>query len=227
MNSVILLAIKSLNKAKIFKIKSSIYILGNFLDKKISEDKRMQKMSDINTKGEFTTRLRSETFLRVADNSIMGVLIIQRGFLKYFNKRFTEIFGYTKDDILKWKKREFYKIVYPDDLPYLVKNFKIEDDKKTVSVRFKGVRKDKIIIPIENHICNIEYNNKSAYLSSYIHLREPIDEIYSPKSIRIKEEKKIALDYHPNMVKILEDNNIEFTIIKHCSYREEKQSYFP
>ena len=65
-------------------------------------------MSDIDTKGVFTTKLKDETFLRFVDNSNMGVLIIQRGFLKYFNMRFTEVFGYTKDDILKLKKREFY-----------------------------------------------------------------------------------------------------------------------
>ena len=179
-------------------------------------------MSEAKSNEEFTIKLKNETFLRFADNSKMGVLIIQRGFLKYFNEKFIEIFGYTNEDILKWKKREFYKIVHLDDLPYLVKNFKIEDDKKTVSVRFRGVKKDKSVIPIENYICHIKYNNKTAYLSSYIQLKEPIDEVYIPKIIKTKEEKKIALDYQPNIIKLLEDNNIEFEIIKHCSYREEK-----
>lgn len=183
-------------------------------------------MSKVEINEEFTTKLKNETFLRFVDNSKMGILIIQRGFLKYFNEKFIEIFGYTNEDILKWKKREFYKIVHLDDLPYLVKNFKIEDDKKTVSVRFRGVKKDKSIIPIENYICHIEYNNKIAYLSSYIQLKEPIDEVYIPKIIKIKEEKKIALDYHPNVVKLLEENNIDFEIIKHCSYREEKKKKF-
>ena len=47
----------------------------------------MQKISDINTKREFTTKLRDETFLRVVDNSQMGILIIQRDFLKYYNEK--------------------------------------------------------------------------------------------------------------------------------------------
>lgn len=179
-------------------------------------------MSEVKKNQEFSTKLKNETFLRFVDNSKMGVLIIQRGFLKYFNEKFIEIFGYTKEDIVNWKKREFYKIVHRADVPNLVNNFKIEDDKKTVSVRFRGVKKDKNIIPIENYICHIKYNNKTAYLSSYIQLKEPIDEVYIPKIIKTKEEKKIALDYHPNVVKLLEDNNIEFEIIKHCSYREEK-----
>ncbi|MFX1340634.1 MAG: PAS domain-containing protein, partial [Promethearchaeota archaeon] len=165
-------------------------------------------MSVIEPNEEFTTKFKNETFLRFADNSMMGVLIIQRGFLQYFNTKFTEIFGYTREDILTWKKREFYKIVHPDDLPLLVNNFKIEDDKKTISVRFRGVRKDNSIIPIENYNCQIKFNNKFAVLSSYIQLDEPTDEIYIPRIIKIKEEKKITLDYHPNIIKLLEKNNL-------------------
>jgi len=178
-------------------------------------------MSKVDNNKVFSTKLKNETFLRFADNSKMGVLIIQRGFLKYFNKQFTEIFGYTKNDLLNWNKREFYKIVHPDDLPNLVKNFKIEDDRKTVTVQFKGVKKDKSVIPIENYICHIEFNNITAYLSSYIQLEKPKDEMYIPKLIKIKEEKKIALNYHPTVIKFLEDNNINYEIIKHSSYREE------
>ena len=178
-------------------------------------------MSNVKKSEVFSTKLRNETFLRFADNSRMGVLLIQKGFLQYFNPQFIEIFGYPKEDIVKWQKREFYKIVHPDDLPNLIKNFKIQDDKKTIIVQFRGVRKDNHIINIENYICQIKYNNKFAVLSSYIQLKKPIDDMYIPKIIKTKEEKKIILDYHPDIVKLLEENNIDFENIKHCSYREE------
>ena len=178
-------------------------------------------MSEVKNDEVFSTKLKSETFLRFADNSKMGVLIIQRGFLKYFNKQFAEIFGYTENDILNWKKREFYKIVHPSDLPNLVKNFKIEDDKKTITIRFRGVRKDKSIINIENYNCQIKYNNMFAVLSSYIQLERPIDEFDIPKIIKTKEEKKIVATYHPDIANLLEDNSIDYEIIKHSSYREE------
>ena len=169
----------------------------------------------------FTTKLRNETFLHFAENSTMGILIIQRGYLQYFNKKFTEIFGYSQEDILDWKKREFYKIVHPEDLPFLIDNFKIEADKKTVSVRFRGVRKDNHVIEIENYTCHIKYNNKTAYMSSYIPLEESLDEIHVPKLVKTKEEKLIVLKSIPNVVKYLEANKIKFEIINHSSYREE------
>lgn len=176
-------------------------------------------MSDIDMGGEFATRLKNESFLRFVDNSRMGVLIIQRGYLKYFNKQFMEIFGYTSAEILKWKKREFYKMVHPEDLSNLVKYFRIQADKKTVTVRFRGVRKDGEIIPIENYICHIYYDNKTAYLSSYIQLENPIEERYLPNSINIKEKRKILLDYDPNIIRFLEDNNLKFEIVRQWLYQ--------
>lgn len=178
-------------------------------------------MSKVKTNEEYTTKLKDEQFLRFAENSKLGILIIQRGYLQYFNQKFIEIFGYNEREILNWKKREFYKIVHPEDLPHLIRKFKVEDDKKTVSVQFRGVRKDKEIIDIENYICHIYYNNKTAYLSSYISLEETFNKLYIPKLIKTKTERIILLKYHPNIVKLLEDNNLNFEIIKHFSYREE------
>ncbi len=178
-------------------------------------------MSKAEINEEFTTKLRDETFLHFADKSTMGIVIIQRGHLKYFNERFSEIFGYTEEEISQWNKREFYKIVHPEDLSHLVKYFRVENDKKTVSLRFRGVRKDKKIVNVENYICYIKYNDKTAYLSSYIPLKEPNSKLYIPQTIKITKKKKIVSDYQPDIIKLLKDNKIKFDIYNVCSYREE------
>lgn len=178
-------------------------------------------MSKAKTNEEFATKLKDEQFLYIADNSCLGIILIHRGRLKYFNKRFVEIFGYHEDEILRWKKREFYRIVHPDDLSHLAHNFKVEDS-KTMSIRFRGVTKDKKVIKIENYLCVINYNNKKAFLSSYLPLEEPYEEeTYAPKIIRLKTLKRIVLDYHPKTIKILEDNDLNYNLYKRCSYREE------
>ena len=189
--------------------------------KKSLKNKRIKSMSKVENKEEFTTKLKDEQFLYFADNSSLGIALIQRGHLKYFNKRFAEVFGYNEHEILNWKKREFYKIVHPDDLPLLVKRFKVENDKKTVSVQFRGVKKDKKIIRIENYICHIYYNNKTAYLSSYIPLEKVYEKDYTPQTAKITTKKKIILDFHPNIIKLLKDNKVKFDIYNICSYREE------
>ena len=53
----------------------------------------------INNNGEFTTKLKDNQFLLFADNSTMEILIIQRGYLQYFNKKFQKMFGYSKEEI--------------------------------------------------------------------------------------------------------------------------------
>ncbi len=178
-------------------------------------------MSKVEINEEYPTKLRKDTFIHFADNSAMGIIIIQRGYLKYYNQKFAEIFGYSEEEISKWKKREFYKIIHPEDLSHLVEYFKVEDDKKTVSLQFRGISKDKKIINIENYICHIYYNNKTAYLSSYIPLEKVYEKDYTPQTAKITTKKKIILDFHPNIIKLLKDNKVKFDIYNICSYREE------
>ncbi|MHA1374450.1 MAG: PAS domain S-box protein [Promethearchaeota archaeon] len=174
-------------------------------------------MANVGIDKEFSTLLSNEQFLHFANNSRMGVVIIQRGYLKYYNQKFMEIFGYSKEEVANWKKREFYKIVHPEDLSYLVKYFKLEDDKKTLVVKFRGIRKDKRVIEIENYICNIKYNDMTAYLSSYVSLEGS----YLLKTAKLTTRKLLRLDYAPKTLKLLKENNISFTIIDNLSYREE------
>ena len=179
-------------------------------------------MSKVKTNEEFTTHLKDEQFLYFADNSNIGIVLIQRGYLKYFNKRFTEIFGYDEDEILRWKKREFYKIVHPDDLSNLVQNIEFEDN-KTVSIRFRGVRKDQQVIYLENYVCIINYSNKKAFLSSYSPLEEQYEEkeIYAPETLNFKIKKKIVLDYNPKTINTLKAQNVDYIIYNDFVYREE------
>ncbi len=179
-------------------------------------------MSKVGVNEEFTTKLKDEQFLYFAENSSLGITLIQRGYLKYFNKRFAEIFRYSEDEISRWRKREFYKIVLPEDLPKLLQNIKV-DGGNTVSIRFRGVTKENKVIKLENYVCVIKFNNKNAYLSSYVPLEEIQEEseAYYPKTVRIQINKRIVMDYNLDIVKLLRNNNIIFDIIEHYSYREE------
>ncbi|MFX0030692.1 MAG: PAS domain-containing protein [Candidatus Hermodarchaeota archaeon] len=177
-------------------------------------------MSDIDTERELKTRLTDSTFLRLTDNSQLGITIIRRGYLKYFNAKFEEIFGYTKEEIHNWKKFEFFKFIHPEDIPNLLKNIRIEDS-QNVTVQFRGVKKNGDIIPIENYIYRIKYNNKYAYFSTYVQLKKPLDEKVTSIVVETKKNQYILLDYNLDVVKILEDNNLKYKIIKQYSYREE------
>ena len=176
-------------------------------------------MSKAKINEEFTTKLRNETFLHFADNSNVGILIIQKGYLKYYNKRFQERFGYTQEEISQWKKREFFKLIHPEDLSQLMQKMKIKDD-KTISFKLRAITKEKKIINLEFYLCIIKYNNEKAYLLSHSPLIESFED-YIPKTIRLTYKKKVILDYTPEIIKIFEDNNLQFDIYKICFYKEE------
>jgi len=178
-------------------------------------------MSKMEVEGEITTKWKDDQFLYFAGNSSLGIVLIQGGHLIYFNKKFAEIFGYSEDEISKWKKREFYKIVHPEDLKELAQRF-VHEDQRTVSVRFRGIKKNGEVILIENYNSIVYYNGKKAVSSTYLELEEPFKKMmYQPTTVIMKESQKIVLDYHPETVKILEDNNLKFEIIEHLSYKEE------
>ncbi|MFW9785719.1 MAG: PAS domain-containing protein, partial [Candidatus Heimdallarchaeota archaeon] len=161
-------------------------------------------------------------FLYFAGNSSLGIVVFQKGHLIYFNKRFAEIFGYSEEEITKWKKREFYKIVHPEDLKELTQRF-IHEDERTVSVRFRGIKKNGEIILIENYNSVVYYNGKKAISSTYLELKELFMEMmYLQTTSIMKESQKIVLDYHPETIKVLENNNLKFNIIKHLSNKEER-----
>lgn len=176
--------------------------------------------TDLNEK--FTTKLKDEQFLYFADNSNLGILIIQKGYIKYLNKKFEETFGYTQEDVSQWKKREFFKIIHPEDLNQLLQNLIIED-KNTVSFQFRAITKEGKIIKVDTYLCIIKHNNERAYLLSYTPIKKSFDknEFYASKTIKIKTEKKIILNYLPDIINLLKEHNIKFNIINHCSYREE------
>lgn len=176
-------------------------------------------MSKARINEEFTTKLRNETFLHFADNSNVGILIIQKGYLKYFNKRFQERFGYTQEDISQWKKREFFKLIHPEDLSQLMQKMKIKDD-KTISFQLRAITKEKKIINLEFYLCIIKYNNERAYLLSHSPLKESFED-YTPKTVKLTYKKRVFLDYTPEVIKVLEDKNLKFDIYNICFYKEE------
>ncbi|MFW9969360.1 MAG: PAS domain-containing protein [Candidatus Odinarchaeota archaeon] len=177
-------------------------------------------MSKSKKNEDFSTELKNEVFTRLADNSQLGITIIRRGYVLYFNSQFTEIFGYTEQDIKKWKKFEYFKIIHSEDIPHLLQKIQIED-KQNAILQFRGVRKNRDIILVENYIYRIKYDNKYAYFSSYGQLEEVPEEIIIPTLVKTKEQRKIISDFNSNIINFLEENKINYKIIKLYSYREE------
>ncbi|MFX1522867.1 MAG: PAS domain S-box protein, partial [Promethearchaeota archaeon] len=61
-----------------------------------------------------------EKFRTMADQSFIGIIIIQDGIFKYLNDITLTINGFTKEEIKKWDPYEFSKIIHPDDKEFVM-----------------------------------------------------------------------------------------------------------
>jgi len=64
--------------------------------------------------------LRSEVtemnFKSIADQSLMGIAIIQDNLLKYVNQKLADLLEYSVQEMLNWGPEEFYKVIGPDSI---------------------------------------------------------------------------------------------------------------
>ena len=64
-----------------------------------------------------------DKFRTITEQSFMGIIIIQNGDIKYINEVLPTLMGYSRQEIIKWSSRDFFKIIHPEDLTIAMKKF--------------------------------------------------------------------------------------------------------
>ena len=62
-----------------------------------------------------------EIFRTIAEQSFMGIIIIQDDQIKYINDALLKMFEYSTQEIASWSKNDIIKLIHPEDLP-IVRN---------------------------------------------------------------------------------------------------------
>ncbi|KKM98825.1 hypothetical protein LCGC14_1154030 [marine sediment metagenome] len=65
-----------------------------------------------------------EKFRSITEQSLMGIIIIQNGKIKYVNEAFGIINEYSVQEMLDWPQNGFIKIVHPDDVEFVIEQAK-------------------------------------------------------------------------------------------------------
>ncbi|MBT4290657.1 MAG: PAS domain S-box protein [Deltaproteobacteria bacterium] len=142
--------------ANTFKMDGKEIIHGVFRD--ITEQKRAEN----------AFRESEEKFRSVAEQSIVGIYIIQGDVFKYVNPRFAEYFGYTVSECLD--NLRFEKLVHPDDLSTVEAQVekRLKREVKSVNYKFKGIKKNGEIINVEIFGSSISFNNRPAAIGTLL-----------------------------------------------------------
>ncbi|NHI93436.1 MAG: PAS domain S-box protein [Candidatus Lokiarchaeota archaeon] len=130
-----------------------------------------------------------ERFRSIAEQTMLGIAIIQDGSFKYINETLSNIFGYSSEEMLFWTLKEFFDVIHPDDRENALKvssNFSIKDQKDLLFNAFRVITKDDEIKWIESYLRTIEIESREATLITVFDVTE---KRLVEKRIRDNEEK--------------------------------------
>lgn len=129
-------------------------------------------------KAEQKLKESEEKFRNIAEQSLIGIGIIQDNEMKYVNKKFAVIFGYTVEEMLRWSPEEFMKTVHPEDREFVfeqVKKKQSNSKEYLQNYQFRGLTKSGEIIWIENFTKSIIYEGRASDFVAFIDITEKIN----------------------------------------------------
>jgi len=117
-------------------------------------------------------RESEEKFRSFADQSLVGINLIQEGVFKYVNPKFADIFGYTVEECLNNMK--FFELIYPDDLHIVEEHIRrrLSGEEKQVQYEFRGIRKTGERIYVEIFGSSCLFNGKPAVTATILDISE-------------------------------------------------------
>jgi len=114
-------------------------------------------------------------FRTISEQSLMGITIIQKERVKYVNKTLAQMLGYSIKEMLNWSQGEFFKAIHPEDKRKVIEFATKIENQDDVNIQYyeaRGIHKDGSIIWFEIYNKRIMFQNKPAFLVSYIDITE-------------------------------------------------------
>ncbi|TXT56384.1 MAG: Signal transduction histidine kinase [Promethearchaeota archaeon] len=135
-----------------------------------------------------------EKFRKIAEQSILSIIILQEDRVRYINKPFADLVGYSKEEIKDWEPSEYKKLIHPEDRHSIVEQAKKKQDGEPnikSHYRFRMIRKTGEIIWVENYSKTITYEGKSA---NFITLADITEKKKAEEIIKEENKKLKKLD---------------------------------
>ncbi|MCK4371440.1 MAG: PAS domain S-box protein, partial [Candidatus Lokiarchaeota archaeon] len=152
----------NVNSSKI-ELAGTSYFMGIFRD--ITERKNAeQKLKE-----------SEEKFRNIAEQSFMGIIIIQRGVLMYMNKAMSKISGYSIEEMLTWPPKEMVQMIHPEDVKIILKRLQSNIDSNMgpfSSNAFRIINKNGEVRWLEDYTTRIIYQGEQANLISVIDITD-------------------------------------------------------
>jgi len=130
-----------------------------------------------------------EKFRTLTEQSFLGIAILQDDIIQYVNNQLANIFGYTVQEIMAWKKGGFLNIIYPEDRKLVAEQARkkqLGESNVINQYHFRGIKKNGDIVWLELYSKNINYRGKPA---DFVTIHDITDEKISEQKLKESEEK--------------------------------------
>jgi len=120
-------------------------------------------------------RESEEKFRSISEKSLLGICVIQDDLVKYINKQFADLIGYTVEEVKDWEPGWFAKVIHPDDRGWVVEQAKKKqlgsNDVKNY-YQYRLINKSKKIIWLDNFSKTILFRGRNANLVTVVNITE-------------------------------------------------------
>ncbi len=149
-----------------------------------------------------------EKFRTIAEQSLMGIGIAQDNRIKYVNKTYADIFGYTVEEMMNWTFEDVRNAIYFDDLEFILTQFKKKqfgDNNIFLNYQYRGVKKNGDVIWIDNYSKPIIYEGNYADLVTIVDITEKINarqerKLAEEKLKRSEEDYRMIFNQSPDYI---------------------------
>lgn len=150
-----------------------------------------------------------EKFRTISEQSLLGICIIQDDYVKYVNHTLANLLGYTTEEILEWKRNEFFKSIHPEDKKRVIQLASKSDGDFPNGIRYyeaRGIKKNGEVIWLEVYYRKIMYQNEPAFLVSFMDIS---DRKKTQEKLRDSEEKyRVLFEKAPFSILLINTDGI-------------------
>jgi len=105
-----------------------------------------------------------ENFRILAESSLQGISIYQKGRIVYSNQAYADIIGYTIDEILAFEPERIWQIIHPDDVKMLKEVYSkfLEENETSNNLEFRIIHKNGSCRWVGSYFATTNYNGEQA-----------------------------------------------------------------
>ena len=142
-----------------------------------------------NKQAEEKLQENEQKFRLLSEQSILGIVILQDGVIKYVNNALTQIIQYTPEEMMKWSSNEFLKAIHPEDRQFALEQAQRKQlGEIDIVLRYKYRLLTKLgkIKWVESFSKTIMYDGKPA---DFINIMDVTDRIEAEEALKESEER--------------------------------------